>query len=172
VKVKLRIGESVQEIEGPSLVLKISGHAGLDLDQAAEIDVRSASDEAQPKVSLLLSPPFRIATHSVSLNTDREIVLTFLEPDKSIEALVRPKPAKRGVVKSKVLDALGNEELTLAEICQRTGLSKHSVECALGRLRGRGLITRVGDKWRKVGVFRKDPKEVRDGRIPVVGDDK
>ena len=170
MKIRVKIGEATQEIEAPSLTIKLSGEAGIELDRATEVDIDSTTDGQSP-IAVTSTTPLRVVSKGFAIKADREVTITFREPEKDIERLLRPRPGRKGETKDKVLGCLEGGPVTVAEICQRTGLSEGQVYGVLARLKKRGLVTHAKGKWSKAGVVRKDPKEVRDGRILVVGEE-
>lgn len=74
-----------------------------------------------------------------------------------------------GGTQKKVIDKLDEADYTVEELADGLGLDPKQVYNAAHRLRGKGLVSVVHGKLHKVGVQRRDPRDVRIPGAQVVG---
>ncbi len=89
-----------------------------------------------------------------------------LQTDEGFK-IPRVKAPRRHGIQAKVLEKLAEADYTSQELADELGLKIKQVDNATTNLKKKGLVTRIGNKLHKVGVSRKDPREVRSPGVPI-----
>ncbi len=79
----------------------------------------------------------------------------------------RVRAPRRHGIQAKILEKLTEADYTPQELADGLGLKLKQVDNAAANLKNKGLVTRIGKKLHKVGVSRKDPREVRSLGVPI-----